>query len=140
MALESNTMGFGDSFTNAVTAGLQVVSVLSILLSVLVLRTQGSYPPSNSNLDFFNFGDDIPSYDVSGLPLFLQVPPFPAIEYFPACFPQMLPEIPPTYETSIFRPQAATATPQSAVRICPPFFVNFTGLREPGFIAFRDSP
>ena len=116
MVLESNAMGFGDSFINAIPAGLQVVSVLSILLLVSVLRTQGSYPPSNSNLDLFNFGDDIPSYEVSGLPLSLQVLPFPTIESLPACFPRVLPEIPPTYETSNFRPQATIEIPQSTVR------------------------
>jgi len=144
MISELSFTGFDDAFIEAVGADFHVVSTLSVSPLVLVLRTQGLHLPHD--LDIRTLQDEPLSHDVFGLPMSLQILPFPTSEYLPALFqeippdipsipgvtPELIPSLQTSHETVIFQPC-------DTVRDCPLFFSEVAVLRVSGFTAPYDS-
>ena len=151
MASESSSADFGDPFLDVVAADLYAVSILSISLSVLVLRMQRPDLPYNS--DFLAFDGECLPRDIFGLPPSPQVPQFSTIEYIHIPSLERPPEAPPAlgsaqdafrslqppHEVSYFQAWTTTTPSDSdnAVRTVSLFFVEPTVLRVSGFLALN---
>jgi hypothetical protein len=119
MAPESSFTGFGDTYTGTVAPDWDMVSILSVLLSILVLTVQGLYLPHLSAFegDPFSRGifrpplpPQLPSYPTSGFDIFFPEIPMDtssALGVTQDIFP--FNQVP--HEASAFQPQTTATSP-----------------------------